>query len=256
MSSKSNAIHPSYTRFYARPKNMNLLTPSDWAHFHRAASEHTRHASLQISSKSIAIRPSYTRFRLKEHLYTFDPIYLWIGQTSDFAHIHRAAPGCIPHASAPGPIEIQRRTSELQSFYWMKRWVCTPLATEKGGWRMRVTVSHLKIAVIHHSFAFFSPPQGAREVRPCAPTRACPPPHVLPPRLSCATQPSWAPRHSLCLRWTFCELVYTLWSPFLLLCWQLRIFEFLCDMPGSALYVCCECDHNWVMCVGVKNHTL
>ena len=34
------------------------------------------------------------------------------------------------------------------------------------------------------------------------------------------------------------------------------IFEFLCDAPGSALYVCCECGHNWVMCVGVKNHTL
>ena len=33
-------------------------------------------------------------------------------------------------------------------------------------------------------------------------------------------------------------------EPLLLLCWQLRIFEFLCDMPGSALYVCCECDHN------------
>ena len=42
----------------------------------------------------------------------------------------------------------------------------------------------------------------------------------------------------------------------LLLCWQLRFFEFLCDVPGSALYVCCECDHNWVMCVGMKNHTL
>ena len=53
---------------------------------------------------------------------------------------------------------------------------------------MRVTVSHLKIATNTHFFAFFSPPQGAREVRPCAPTRACQPPHVLPPRLSCATQ--------------------------------------------------------------------
>ena len=45
-------------------------------------------------------------------------------------------------------------------------------------------------------------------------------------------------------------------EPLLLLCWQLRFFEFLCDAPGSALYVCCECGHNWVMCVGVKNHTL
>ena len=45
-------------------------------------------------------------------------------------------------------------------------------------------------------------------------------------------------------------------EPLLLLCWQLRFFQFLCDAPGSALYVCCECGHTWVMCVGVKNHTL
>ena len=96
MSPKSITIHPSYTRFYAYPKNMNLLTPSDWAHFHRVASAHTRHVLHQISSKSIAIRPSYTRFRLKEHLYTFDPIYLWIGQTSDFAHIHMGSTGVHP----------------------------------------------------------------------------------------------------------------------------------------------------------------
>ena len=164
--------------------------------------------------------------------YTFESAKLQISLISTWA-----APGHTAHASAPGPIEIQRRTSELQSFYWMKRWVCTPLATEKGGWRMRVTVSHLKIATNTHFFAFFSPPQGAREVRPCAPTRACPPPHVLPPRLSWATQPSWAPRHSLCWRW------HILWTsihpvePLLLLCWQLRFFEFLCDAPGSALYV-------------------
>ena len=44
-------------------------------------------------------------------------IYLWISQISDFAHIHRVAPGHTAHASAPGPIEIQRRTSELQPFY-------------------------------------------------------------------------------------------------------------------------------------------
>ena len=133
---------------------------------------------------------------------------------------------------------------------------CDQLATEKGGWRMRVTVSHLKIDTNTHFFAFFLLPQGSREVRLCAPTRACPPPHVLPPRLSCTTQPSWAPRHSLCWRWHFSQPVNTLWSPLLLLCWQLRFFEFLCDVPGSALYVCCECDHNWVMCVGMKNQTL
>ena len=45
-------------------------------------------------------------------------------------------------------------------------------------------------------------------------------------------------------------------EPLLLLCWQLRFFQFLCDAPGSALYVCCECGHTWVMCVGVKHHTL
>ena len=45
-------------------------------------------------------------------------------------------------------------------------------------------------------------------------------------------------------------------EPLLLLFWQLRFFEFLCGAPSSALYVCCECGHNWVMCVGVKNHTL
>ena len=45
-------------------------------------------------------------------------------------------------------------------------------------------------------------------------------------------------------------------EPLLLLCWQLRFFEFLCDAQGSALYVCCECGHIWVMCVDVKNHTL
>ena len=121
---------------------------------------------------------------------------------------------------------------------------------------MRVTVSHLKIDTNTHFFAFFSPPQGAREVRPCASTRACPPPHVLPPRLSCTTQPSWAPRHSLCWRWHFLWASEHPVEPLLLLCWQLRFFEFLCDVPGSALYVCCECDHNWVMCVGMKNPTL
>ena len=83
----------------------------------------------------------------------------------------------------------------------------------KRRWRIRVTVSHLKIVTNTHFFAFFSLPQGAREVRPCAPTRACPPPHVLPPRLSCTTQPSWAPRHSLCWRWHFSQPVNTLWSP-------------------------------------------
>ena len=65
--SKSITTRPSYTRFYAHPKNMNFLTPSDWAHFHRVAPAHTRHAPLQISSKSNAIRRSYTRLRLKEH---------------------------------------------------------------------------------------------------------------------------------------------------------------------------------------------
>ena len=76
-----------------------------------------------------------------------------------------------------------------------------------------MTVSYLKIVTNTHFFAFFSPPQGAREVLPCAPTRACPPPHVLPPRLSCTTQSSWAPRHSLCWRWHFSQPVNTLWSP-------------------------------------------
>ena len=61
-------------------------------------------------------------------------IYLWISQISDFAHIHRAAPGHTAHASAPGPIEIQRRTSELESFYWMKRWVHTI-----SNWKRRMT---------------------------------------------------------------------------------------------------------------------
>ena len=44
-------------------------------------------------------------------------IYLWISQISDFAHIRRVAPVHTAHANAPGPIDIQRRTSELQSFY-------------------------------------------------------------------------------------------------------------------------------------------
>ena len=66
-SSKSITIRPSYTRFYAHPKNMNFLTPSDWAHFHRVAPAHTRHALHKISSKSNAVRRSYTRLRLKEH---------------------------------------------------------------------------------------------------------------------------------------------------------------------------------------------
>ena len=61
-------------------------------------------------------------------------IYLWISQISDFAHIHRVAPGHTAHASAPGPIEIQRRTSELESFYWMKRWVHTI-----SNWKRRMT---------------------------------------------------------------------------------------------------------------------
>ena len=32
--------------------------------------------------------------------------------------------------------------------------------------------------------------------------------------------------------------------------------NFLCDAPGSALYVYCDYDHIWVMYVGVKNPTL
>ena len=67
ITASSITTRPSYTRFYAHPKNMNFLTPSDWAHFHRVAPAHTRHALHKISSKSNAVRRSYTRLRLKEH---------------------------------------------------------------------------------------------------------------------------------------------------------------------------------------------
>ena len=176
---------------------MNFLTPSDLAHFHRAAPAHTRHAPLQISSKSNAIRRSYTRLRLKEHLYTFESAKFQISLI--FTGQHRGTSPMPAH-------QVPSKSNAVRPSY--KRFIkwkgeCTLLATEKRGWRVRVTVSHLKIASNTHFFAFFSPPQGAREVRPCAPTRACPLPHVLPPRLSCTTQPSWAPRHSLCWRWHF-----------------------------------------------------
>lgn len=82
-------------------------------------------------------------------------------------------------------------------------------------------------------------------------------PHMCSLHASLVRRSPAEPHAILCVGGgTFCEPVNTLWSPLLLLCWQLRFFEFLCDAPGSALYVCCECDHNWVMCVGMKNHTL
>ena len=93
ISSKSNAIRPSYTRFPTQRALIYLWvatktrSPSDLAHFYRDKSAHTRHASLQISSKSNDTRPSYKRFptqraiihiwtsgRLKEHLYTFESL--------------------------------------------------------------------------------------------------------------------------------------------------------------------------------------
>ena len=202
-SSKSITIRPSYTRFYVHPKNMNFFTPSDWAHFHRVAPAHTRHAPLQISSSSNAIRQSYTRLQLKEHLSTFESAKFQISLI--FTGQHRGTPP-MPAHQVPSKSNTTR-PSYTRFIKWKGEW--TPLATEKGGWRVRVTVSHLKIATNTHFFAFFSPPQGAREVRPCAPTRACPPPHVLPPRLSWTTQPSWAPRHSLCWRWHFSQPLQT-----------------------------------------------
>ena len=82
-------------------------------------------------------------------------------------------------------------------------------------------------------------------------------PHMCSLHASLVRRSPAEPHAILCVGGgTFCEPVNTLWSPLLLLCWQLRFFEFLCDAPGSALYVCCECGHTWVMCVGVKNHTL
>ena len=71
-------------------------SPSDLAHIHRVASQHTRRALHQIWTKSIAIRPSYTRLRLKEHLYTFElppkrnmsPIELiFTGQVAHIVHM-------------------------------------------------------------------------------------------------------------------------------------------------------------------------
>ena len=146
---KSNAIHPSYTRFYAHPKNMNFLTPSDWAHFHRVAPAHTRHALHKISSKSNAIRRSYTRLRLKEHLYTFESAKFQISLI--FTGQHRGTPP-MPAHQVPSKSNAVR-PSYSRFFKWKGE--CTPLATEKGGWRMRVTVSHLKIATNTH-FSRFS----------------------------------------------------------------------------------------------------
>ena len=121
---------------------------------------------------------------------------------------------------------------------------------------MRVTVSHLKIAANTH-FSRFSHLHRVLErcdlVRPLGHVS----PHMCSLHASLVRRSPAEPHAILCVGGgTFCEPVNTLWSPLLLLCWQLRFFEFLCDAPGSALYVCCECDHNWVMYVGVKNHTL
>lgn len=121
---------------------------------------------------------------------------------------------------------------------------------------MRVTVSHLKIAANTH-FSRFSHLHRVLErcdlVRPLG--------HVSPHMCSLhasLVRRSPAERHTiLCVGGgTFYSLCKHTVELLLLLCWQLRFFEFLCDAPGSALYVCCECGHNWVMCVGVKNHTL
>ena len=89
---------------------------------------------------------------------------------------------------------------------------CTPLTTEKGGWRMRVTVSHLKIAANTH-FSRFSHLHRVLErcdlVRPLG--------HVSPHMCSLhasLVRRSPAELHAiLCVGGgTFCEPVNTLWS--------------------------------------------
>ena len=92
ITASSITTRPSYTRFYAHPKNMNFLTPSDWAHFHRVAPAHTRHALHKISSKSNATHQSYTRFPTQRAL-----IYLWVATKTRSPPIELIFTGQIAH---------------------------------------------------------------------------------------------------------------------------------------------------------------
>ena len=112
--------------FLCSPQKHEFFDPSDWAHFHRVAPQHTRHAPLQISSKSNAIRRSYTRLRLKEHLYTFESAKFQISLI--FTGQHRGTP-LMPAHQVPSKSNAVR-----PSYSRFIRWKgeCTPLATEKG----------------------------------------------------------------------------------------------------------------------------
>ena len=87
-------------------------SPSDWAHFHRTVSQHTRHIPYQIWSKSIAIRPSYWLIPTQRAF-----IYLWVAtktrSPSDWAHFYSAGSTHSAHV----PYQIWMKFNTIRPSY-------------------------------------------------------------------------------------------------------------------------------------------